>query len=99
MGREKHVLPVAVLDFISFLVFLVIFASVFFVSVLVFMLVRVYNTTQRLIFTGALQIPQYKTCGSSNSMLVCKRHIHLYTVRKGSACKKTKSSAFAKKST
>lgn len=30
---------------------------------------------------------QYKTCSSSNNMLVHRWHIHLYTVRKGSACK------------
>ena len=43
-GEETFVqgsLPVAVLGFLPFLVFLMVFVSVFFVFVLVFMLVRV----------------------------------------------------------
>lgn len=47
MQEAADVIPVAVLEFLPLLVFLVVFVSVFLVSVLVFMFVSVYDTKEK----------------------------------------------------
>lgn len=55
------IVPVVVLEFLSLLVFFVVFVSVFLVFVLVFMFVRVYDTKERSKCSAAVQ-ENKKTC-------------------------------------